>query len=374
MISAFRLSPTMDRFLAARFLQPFVLALTTFTGIYLLADAFDRFDDLMRFGGLGQLGLLYFIFKLPLIVSQLLPVSCLAGVLIGFGMLNRSGEILAFQALGVSRSKLAAPVLAIAALIALFNFGLNELIVPFTTREARYIYTVQIKHRKLHGVFANRNIWMLVRGGFLLVDRYDEERERLEGITVFHMGPDFDLKDVHRSANARWDGSDWILAGAKVYAMDASGRVTSGVDHDLRLEAKPADFGLVRQDPEEFSLGELRRYIRGLRHKGLDPGRYLVDLNLKYAMPLACLVMAAVGTVLSLDPMPRHLSLGRSFAMGIGIGFGYWAVMGFTLSFGRSGLIPAWLAAWLPNLLFGIIAIAIFLFGEERAETSTASD
>jgi len=92
----------------------------------------------------------------------------------------------------------------------------------------------------------------------------------------------------------------------------------------------------------------------------------VVDRDLKYAMPLACLIMVALGTALSLDPLPRHLSLGRSFALGIIIGFGYWVALGFTSSFGHSGLIPAWFAAWLPNVVFGMIAVSIFLFGEER--------
>ena len=92
----------------------------------------------------------------------------------------------------------------------------------------------------------------------------------------------------------------------------------------------------------------------------------MVDRDLKYALPLACLIMAALGVSLSLDPIPMNLSLSRSFGIGIGLGFSYWLALGFTSSFGRSGLIPAWVAAWLPNATFTILAVSIFLFGEER--------
>ena len=40
--------------------------------------------------------------------------------------------------------------------------------------------------------------------------------------------------------------------------------------------------------------------------------------------------------------------------------------MGFTISFGRSGLMEPWLAAWLPNLLFCMLGVALFIGGEER--------
>ena len=83
-------------------------------------------------------------------------------------------------------------------------------------------------------------------------------------------------------------------------------------------------------------------------------------------MPLACLVMVVLAVSLSLDPIPRKVSLSRNFGAGIGLGFGYWLALGFTASFGRSGLIPAWAAAWLPNATFAALAISFFLFGEER--------
>ncbi len=98
-----RLSPTMDRFLGTQFFAPFVVCLAAFTIAYLLGDMFDRFNDLIHYGGFGVLGLEYFALKIPLIVSQLLPVACLAGVLLGFALLNRSGEVLACQQLGISR-------------------------------------------------------------------------------------------------------------------------------------------------------------------------------------------------------------------------------------------------------------------------------
>ena len=64
---------------------------------------------------------------------------------------------------------------------------------------------------------------------------------------------------------------------------------------DFVINITPADLGLLRQEPEEFSIWELNRYIHDLKRKGLDPGGYLVDRDLKYAMPLACLIMVALG-------------------------------------------------------------------------------
>ncbi|MGH7926015.1 MAG: LPS export ABC transporter permease LptG [Candidatus Binatus sp.] len=361
-----RLSPVIDRFIAMQFFGPFMVCLAAFTMAYLLGDMFDRFDDLIRYGGLGLLGLEYFALKLPLIISQVLPVACLAGVLLGFALLNRSGEVLACQQLGISRLEMAVPVLLVAVLISGFDFIVSETVVPAATREAKYIYSVQLKKRQLRAVFANRRIWVRVRDGFVSVDRYDKKNDLLKGITHYELSDDFGLKDLVHASTAKWDGRIWVASGISSFQLAKGGTVTTTGATRLDLGLTPADFGLLRFDPEEFSLWELNAYIADLRSKGLDPGGYVVDRDLKYAMPLACLIMVALGMALSLDPLPRNLSLGRSFGLAIVIGFAYWTALGITSALGRSALMPAVVAAWIPNFMFAMIAVGIFLFGEER--------
>ena len=361
-----RLSPVMDRFIAAQFFGPFMVCLAAFAAAYLLGDVFDRFDDLIRYGGLGLLGLAYFALKLPLIISQILPVACLAGVLLGFALLNRSGEVLACQQLGISRLEMAVPVLVVAILISAFDFVLSETIVPAATRQAKYLYDVQLKKRQLKAVFANRRIWVRVRDGFVSADTFDSKRGELVGVTHYELDGLFGLEDIVRAPSAKWNGRKWMPDSINSFTLDSTGTVTKTQNTHLDLGLTPADFSMLRLEPEEFSLWELNRYIADLRSKGLDPGGYVVDRDLKYAMPLACLIMVALGMSLSLDPLPRNLSLGRSFGLAIVIGFGYWLSFGITSSLGRSGLLPAWIAAWITNFTFAVIALSIFLFGEER--------
>jgi lipopolysaccharide export system permease protein len=258
------------------------------------------------------------------------------------------------------------PVLIVAVLISGFDFLISETVVPAATREAKYIYAVELKKRDLRAVFANRRIWVRVRDGFISVDNYDKKEERLTGITHYQLDGTFGLQDLQHATSARWDGHDWVEVGLNSMQIADGGTVTKTGTNRLELGLTPADFGLLRFDPEEFSLWELDRYIADLRSKGLDPGGYVVDRDLKYAMPLACLIMAALGMALSLDPLPRNLSLGRSFGLAIIIGFAYWTSLGITSALGRSGLLPASVAAWVPNFMFSMIAISIFLFGEER--------
>jgi len=233
-----RLSPVMDRFIAGQFFGPFMVCLAAFTAAYLLGDMFDRFDDLIRYGGLGLLGLEYFALKLPLIISQVLPVACLAGVLLGFALLNRSGEVLACQQLGISRLEMAVPVLLVAVLISGFDFLISETVVPAATREAKYIYSVELKKRSQKAVFANRRIWVRVRDGFVSADRYDKADEQLKGITHYQLSDDFGLKALVHAGSAKWNGHEWVETGLNSFDVAEGGAVTKTDATRLELGLK----------------------------------------------------------------------------------------------------------------------------------------
>ncbi len=343
--------------------QTFLGALATFTVLDLLASFVDKFDDLVNFGLLRPEGIEYLLLKLPLMVAQLMPVACLAGVLLGLGMLNRNGELLALQGLGISRAGIALPLLLVSALLSVAAFGLNETVVPAATRRSKFLLDGVIRKQPGYG-FKVKN-WLRTRDCFVAVTAYDTIHKRLLGIRIFQIGPQYKMRAVYSADTADWDGKDWVFSELKVLNIKPAS-VTGGRAPEFHLDAQPSDFSFALLTPEEYSLSELDSYIAKLRRNGLDPGAYLVDRDVKYALPLSCLVLMFCGLALSLDPVPRASSAGRGFILGFGIGLIYWVTLGFTISFGRSGLMVPWLAAWLPNILFSMLGAALFVAGEER--------
>lgn len=358
-----RIPPTAAWLVVRIFAGTFLGALATFAFLDLLASFIDKFDTLMGYGLMKPAGLEYLLMKMPLMIGQLMPVACLAGVLMGLGMLNRNGELLALQGLGISRVGIALPLLLTAALISVAAFGLNETIVPAATRRSKYLLDVVI--RKDPGFFYTTQNWLRTRDGFVAVKSYDGIHKRLLEIKFFKIGPDYTLDEIYSADTAQWNGTDWTYSGLRMLQTNGGTPHAAPSPPAFHLEARPGDFSFAILSPEEFSLSELNEYIAKLRRNGLDPGSYLVDRDVKYALPLSCLVMMFCGLSLSLDPVPRASNAGRAFILGLGIGIGYWVTLGFTISFGRSGLMAPWLAAWLPNFLFSMLALAIFISGEE---------
>src|SRR5204863_481397 len=86
------LLPVVGRHLVREFLAAFALSLAAFVVIYVTAEFFDRLDSFLRHDVASGAIVRYFVFKLPLVVTQVTPFAVLVGALVGLGLLARQNE------------------------------------------------------------------------------------------------------------------------------------------------------------------------------------------------------------------------------------------------------------------------------------------
>ena len=361
-------SPTVFWYLTRRLIGPTLSALAVFTLVDVLGEGADRFAGWFR-SGVALDGFGYLALRVPFMLSQLMPVAILGGVMFAFAMLHRAEEVIAIQAVGISRSQMGLPVLALGIVVTLGNFALAEGLVPITNGHAQQLLEVKLRH----GSVAERDsqrVWLRTRSGFLMAERYDRRHSELHEVTIFRLGAYPQLDAITQVQRASWNGHAWVLSGIHELAFRPDGSITP-VRPNGSLGATPTDFNaIVAFKPEELSLRELNQFIDALGRYGAVPAELRVLRALKFALPASCLVMAVLALAGSLEPTPRRSGLGKKIGLAVGAGVGYWLILGFTVSLGKAGLVAAWPAAWLPNLLWGALALSLFLLGEEKAATS----
>jgi lipopolysaccharide export LptBFGC system permease protein LptF len=125
------------------------------------------------------------------------------------------------------------------------------------------------------------------------------------------------------------------------------------------IHEQPAYFVKEDRPSQEMSYNELSRYIVDLKQSGFDTKRLSVQLNRKLAYPLITLVMAMLA-------IPFALSMGKrgslaGIATAIGLAIAYWVIDGLFQAMGNVNTLPAILAAWTPDLLFGIAGTYLLL-------------
>jgi lipopolysaccharide export system permease protein len=111
--------------------------------------------------------------------------------------------------------------------------------------------------------------------------------------------------------------------------------------------------------PEEMTYAQLSRYVGELRRKGYDARGYATDLHAKIAYPLLNVIISMLAIPFALRS-PRSGGVWRSIGLGLLMGFACWVVLSASLSLGRKGVLPAFLAAWLPGVLFAGSGAALF--------------
>ena len=119
-----------------------------------------------------------------------------------------------------------------------------------------------------------------------------------------------------------------------------------------QLAEPPAYFKKEVKQSSEMNYDELRSYIDDLQQSGFDTVRLRVQLYHKIAYPLVTIVMAVLA-------IPFAVSMGKrgsltGVASAIGIVLVYWVVLGLFDAMGSANILPAAIAAWSPDVLFGL--------------------
>ncbi|HUI26055.1 MAG TPA: LPS export ABC transporter permease LptG [Candidatus Kryptonia bacterium] len=354
-------SRVISRYVVREFVSVFAPILVSFIGVYLIIDFFERLDGLLRNDATVALAVRYFLFKVPLMITQVTPPAVLAAVLISLGTISRRNEIVAFRALGVSLGQMAIPLLGVAALISAASLAWDETVVPYCSRQFQYVNDVQIKKRPVRGLLSSREIWYHGRDGFYNIDYVDAAGRTLHGLTIYTLDSSFGPSHIIEVPTARWDGRKWLTSSATERAFEGGQIVTRALAaNSVAIPETIDDFLEVHRTAEELSFTQLRQRIATLARKGIDTSSDWIDLHLKLAVPFASLVLTLMGIPLA-GRVRRHPSVSGVIGVGLAAGFGYWVVLALANSLARGGALPAPVAAWSANGIFLLVGLALFL-------------
>ncbi len=360
----------LDSYVVLEFLKTFALVLTTFVLLMLLFTFFELLGDIIRnrspFVVVGE----YLLNLTPSMVYLIAPLSVLIAVLVVFGGLNRSNELTAMKATGISLYRVVVPILAIASVLAVSLFLFEETYIPGANRRQEAL-RASIKGRPAQTFQRPDEKWMfgMEKPGepshIFYYQFFDPDHDRFANISVFTFRPGtFQLEKRLFAASASWDEARnaWVFRNGweRTFAGDEIQSYSNFTKNTLPDLAESPQY--FKRDPRlssEMSFGELRRYIHDLRRSGFDTMRLRVQLNHKLAYPAVTLIMAVLA-------VPFALSMGRSGSLaGIGIAIGvaiaYWVVSSTLEAMGDVNMLPAVLAAWSPDLLFALVGSYLLL-------------
>ena len=111
---------------------------------------------------------------------------------------------------------------------------------------------------------------------------------------------------------------------------------------------------------KEMNFPKLVKYIgeNGSHLEKKERNILVIELYDKLALPLTTIALVLIGVPLAITP-PR-VRYNRGFLFSILIIFAYYLIRALSISFGEAGTLPAFLAAWMPNIVLTIAGAALY--------------
>jgi lipopolysaccharide export system permease protein len=344
----------LDRYIARQCLMLLGLCLVLFVGVYVIVDLFEKFSRFLEAQVELALIVRYYLFSLPNLLLQVLPVAVLLASLLTLGGLARHNEVLAMKMGHVSTLRIALPCIALGVAASLAAWMTAEHLAPRMSEQALNIWRTKVRRLPAHRITRDSDIWYRAQGNhFVHISLIDPASGLLRAVSIFELAPDFGLVRRMDARAAIWGKEGWTLRDGYRLELDQEAmRVEPFEEMLVPLQETPEDFARVARAPEEMSYAQLRRYIQRLDSSGVSVSRYRVDLHAKVATAFASMIMACIGVSFGL----RTGKAGVMPWVGacIPTGFLYWLLLVLGFQLGRGGALPPPVAAWLPNLVFGV--------------------
>lgn len=368
----------LDRYLFRELLLPLAYCVGGFLICFVIFDLFKEITDFQRNQLTGLDILEYYSNRIPelIVTSYIMPMGLLLALLYALTNHARHHELTAMRAAGLSLARISVPYFVVGALFSLLLFVLNEQVVPSSAEHAERVKWRRIKAQ------ASAAEKKLVQRNVLFANPADNRTWQI-GTYHFQKRQMFNVHIEARSAEGgrtnifaergAYVRRHWVLTNVQMFIYPPGGaqfpekRVVS----ELVLPRIAETPRLIQSEIKISGIDDLKSlrktqlsslaildYLR--LHPTLDPQKrdsLKTMLHSRIAAPWTCMVVVLIAIPFGALPGRRNVFVG--VASSILICFIFFVAKDLTLALGSGGFVPAWVAAWLPNLFFATTGLAL---------------
>lgn len=361
--SWFRQIPLLDRWLLREIVPPLLFAVAAFTVLGLSIGVMFELARQMVDGMPALIALQLLVLNTPRFLVLSLPMATLFATLLAYSQLSANSELIALRSLGVSTVRLVIPAIVLSALLTALTLLFNDVIVPHANTQAeialqkgigRAIATEQgeditfTNFGRIEGTARQKSSRGLKQ---LFYSRRFENGEMLD-VTVL----DFSRAGYRQmlvADKAIWDQDEakWEFIDGVSLTLNPNGSTTrlAFERQFYPLSSGPLQVAKIPDDANNMTVAQalMAEQIEAEAGNTKAARKLRVRIQEKFTFPTACVVFGLIGSSLGARPGSRT-SRSQGFGISILLILGYYALSVSFSSFGVSGVLPPFLAAWLP--------------------------
>ena len=350
----------LDRYLLFKFLKAFVFSMFIINLIILVIDYTEKNQKFNR-AGLSWAEIAgYYIDYMPWVSNLAVPLITFIACVFITSRLATHTEIVAMLSSGISFRRLLVPYVVGALAIGGFNFWLNGWVIPNSNKDR---VAFEVKYLEKPYNFNERNYHLrLSPNSYFYLENYTI-RSQIGYKVSLETIEDHELKSKLTGARIEWNPEKelWTLKNwqQRTFLPNGEEKFTAGLELDTLLSITPKDFENDYRRFETLTINQLIDYMGMLRERGSEGIEdYQVELHIRFAAPFAILILTIIGVLVS--ARKARGGTGAMIAVGFGLAFVFTLFFILTRSLATSGDLPIMLAAWLPNLTFGVLAFFMY--------------
>ena len=358
------LSPTryvgiLDWYIIRKFIGTYIYAILLIISIAIVFDFNENLSKFTQYHAPWRAIVFdYYANFIPYYSNLFSPLFVFIAVIFFTSKLAGNSEIIAMLAAGVSIRRLMRPYMISCVLIAGLTFYLNSFVIPHGT-VIRQNFESLYRNSKKNTSAENVQLYV-AKNTTAYIQHYDNQYKRGYGFSlvkikdkkiVSHMTAMEIQYDTVADTKFHWRLSNWkmrTLKGLKEH-------IQSGASKDTVLLMEPTDLVYSKGQQETFTSPELLDYISKQTSRGSgNVVQYEVEFHKRIAMSFSSFILTIIG--LSLSSRKRKGGMGLYLGIGLALSFSYIMLQTVSSTFAIQADTPPLLAAWIPNIIFAVIA------------------
>ena len=359
LIPHFSFLKRMDRYIIAKFIGTYIYSILLIISISIVFDVNENLAKFTNYHApLRAIVFDYYANFVPYFANLFSPLFVFIAVIFFTSKLAGNSEIIAMLACGMSFKRLLRPYIISAALIATLNFFLGAYIIPRGT-VIRHDFESLYKNNQKNTSASNIQL-MVDRGVVAYISQYDDIRKTGYGFSLYK----FENKKLVSQMNASVIQYDtiaeeryhWKARNYKIRTLKGMReQIIGGTEIDTLILMEPMDLIFSKGQQETFTSPELLRYISKQQERGSsNVVQYEVEYHKRIASSFASFILTIIGV--SLSSRKRKGGMGLYLGIGLALSFTYILLQTVSATFAINAGTPPMLAAWIPNLLYAVIA------------------
>jgi lipopolysaccharide export system permease protein len=161
--------------------------------------------------------------------------------------------------------------------------------------------------------------------------------------------------------NMQWDSSKgkWLLRSWSFRKSTGDyDLVRRGNDTLMVLPITPKDYVRQSYDIETMTTTELNQFILDQKRKGNEHVKlYLVEKYRRTAIPFSTIILTLIAVAMTTKRVRN--GMGLYIVAGMLLSGAYIIIQQFSTVFATKGSLNPFIAVWIPNLIFGVIALVL---------------